>query len=217
MRIPLCCWCVGRTTSESNVTVPNPPELTQQQLPLWVCALESPWPNAQRETCETITAASCMTAKRCKPLDCSSSGEWMRRVCSVCSRTVNDLELTILTWIDQAQLEGHLRNTLTAHLLAEPGSVPSALVRLCPATSPSVAPTAYRLDPGWALDPSLLSQLVCTSAVRLPRSPGVCPSREQEWYLGTHCPRPHSPVHVSAGSSPDRPVVSVSVSQGAEH
>lgn len=23
----------------------------------------------------------------------------MRRVCSVCSRTVNDLELTILTWI----------------------------------------------------------------------------------------------------------------------
>ena len=48
MGIPLCRWWVGRTTLESNVTVSNPPELTQQQFLLWVHALEGPWPDAQR-------------------------------------------------------------------------------------------------------------------------------------------------------------------------
>lgn len=68
----------------------------------------------------------------------------------------------------------------------------SALVHLCPAVSPSVAPITYRSDTrllGWALDPSLLPQLL---SAHLPGVQGTCGasasitrcvSWEQGWYL----------------------------------
>lgn len=89
----------------------------------------------------------------------------------------------------------------TAHLLPEPPALalPPRVPLSCPPAPQWLPPLAA--GPWVGSGPSLLSQLLSAPPGGcLPRSPGV--SWEHGWYLGTCHPWPHSPMHVSASSSP---------------